>query len=278
MANGCKDVLFARGSGQSDDSDIWDDTALIKAYDKAVASFKMALRGEEDTTSPTKDQPAKKRKNNKRNVSRKKSNTAAENEWQVGDSCCAYWSEDGNLYAATITSIDKEKATCIILFTGYGNEEEQNLQDLLTESAEVEEAPCKVKEAESSTEESDRSPAPHSHGKTPRPKPKSNPAKGSPLWGQRFPPGPPPMPGSRLGDSRQHGPTGPAPPGWPSLLTCGPPMIPPPPPMSPDGDDDDGALGSMLIAWYMSGYHTGYYQGLKQGRKLAASESKAHPK
>nr|2LEH_B Chain B, Survival motor neuron protein [Homo sapiens] len=26
--------------GQSDDSDIWDDTALIKAYDKAVASFK----------------------------------------------------------------------------------------------------------------------------------------------------------------------------------------------------------------------------------------------
>lgn len=36
----CKDskfvVLF-----QSDDSDIWDDTALIKAYDKAVASFKV---------------------------------------------------------------------------------------------------------------------------------------------------------------------------------------------------------------------------------------------
>lgn len=28
---------------QSDDSDIWDDTALIKAYDKAVASFKVKL-------------------------------------------------------------------------------------------------------------------------------------------------------------------------------------------------------------------------------------------
>lgn len=28
---------------QSDDSDIWDDTALIKAYDKAVASFKVTL-------------------------------------------------------------------------------------------------------------------------------------------------------------------------------------------------------------------------------------------
>uniref|UniRef100_A0A8D2IWH6 Survival motor neuron n=1 Tax=Varanus komodoensis TaxID=61221 RepID=A0A8D2IWH6_VARKO len=34
-------VLFRRGTGQSDDSDIWDDTALIKAYDKAVASFKL---------------------------------------------------------------------------------------------------------------------------------------------------------------------------------------------------------------------------------------------
>lgn len=28
-------------SAQSEDSDIWDDTALIKAYDKAVTSFKV---------------------------------------------------------------------------------------------------------------------------------------------------------------------------------------------------------------------------------------------
>uniref|UniRef100_A0A1D5QQ27 Survival Motor Neuron Gemin2-binding domain-containing protein n=1 Tax=Macaca mulatta TaxID=9544 RepID=A0A1D5QQ27_MACMU len=39
-------VLFRRGTGQSDDSDIWDDTALIKAYDKAVASFKHALKND----------------------------------------------------------------------------------------------------------------------------------------------------------------------------------------------------------------------------------------
>lgn len=29
--------------------------------------------------------------------------------------------------------------------------------------------------------------------------------------------------------------------------------------MSPDALEDEEALGSMLIAWYMSGYHTGYY-------------------
>lgn len=34
-------VVFVLYASQSDDSDIWDDTALIKAYDKAVASFKV---------------------------------------------------------------------------------------------------------------------------------------------------------------------------------------------------------------------------------------------
>lgn len=34
-------LMIFFSSIQSDDSDIWDDTALIKAYDKAVASFKV---------------------------------------------------------------------------------------------------------------------------------------------------------------------------------------------------------------------------------------------
>uniref|UniRef100_A0A8C8D2Z8 Tudor domain-containing protein n=1 Tax=Oncorhynchus tshawytscha TaxID=74940 RepID=A0A8C8D2Z8_ONCTS len=256
MAHGCKDVLFARGAAQSDDSDIWDDTALIKAYDKAVASFKTALKGEEDTQSSERDNPGKKRKNNRNNRSRKRSNAPLDKEWRVGDSCCAYWSKDGNLYAATISSIDEQRGTCIVVFTHYGNEEEQNLRDLLIESSEVdEEAPSKVKEAESSTEESDRSSTPHPHSHVPRSKPKFKSPKGPPMSGPGFPgfpPGPPPMPGFRM-------------------------MIPPPPPMSPNGEDDE-ALGSMLLAWYMSGYHTGYYLGLKQGRKEAASGRKTRHK
>nr|AAV84007.1 survival of motor neuron [Mus musculus] len=47
-------VLFRRGTGQSDDSDIWDDTALIKAYDKAVASFKHALKNGDICETPDK--------------------------------------------------------------------------------------------------------------------------------------------------------------------------------------------------------------------------------
>ncbi|XP_067087284.1 survival motor neuron protein 1 [Osmerus mordax] len=282
MANGCTGVLFARGAGHSDDSDIWDDTALIKAYDKAVASFKTALKGEEDTP-PTKDNPGKKRKNDKKNQSRKRSNFPPEKEWHVGDSCSAYWSEDGQLYAATISTIHENKGTCVVVFTDYGNQEEQNLCDLLSESSEVEEPlPNVVTEPESSTEESDRSsthqhshPQPHS-----KPKPKS--PKAPPTWapgfpGFPFPPGPPPMPGFRPGANRRSRGSGSAPPGWPPMMACGPPMIPPPPPMSPDMEDDD-AMGSMLISWYMSGYHTGYYLGLKQGRKEATSGKKTHHK
>lgn len=68
-------------------------------------------------------------------------------QWQVGDSCRAYWSEDGHLYAATISSIDDKRGTCVVLFTGYGNEEEQNLEDLLSDISEGdEEATPKVKQ------------------------------------------------------------------------------------------------------------------------------------
>lgn len=67
-------------------------------------------------------------------------------QWQVGDVCSAYWSEDGQLYAATISSIDEKRGTCIVVYTGYGNEEEQNLEDLLSEMSEAdEETNSKVK-------------------------------------------------------------------------------------------------------------------------------------
>lgn len=35
------------------------------------------------------------------------------------------------MYQATINSINWKKGTCIVVYTGYGNKEEQNLSDLL---------------------------------------------------------------------------------------------------------------------------------------------------
>ncbi|XP_053150859.1 survival of motor neuron protein-like [Hemicordylus capensis] len=267
-------VLFRRGAGQSDDSDIWDDTALIKAYDKAVASFKNALKNGDCSEPLDKNEQnaGTKRKNNKKNKSRKKSNAAPQKQWRVNDACSAVWSEDGNVYQATITSINWKKGTCIVVYTGYGNKEEQYLSDLLppvdAEGTTDERSAAENEyETQYSTDESDlsfQSPgSKHNHPK-------------SAQWNSHFPPPLPPIPGLGRAGSKFSGP----PPflsGWPPPFPSGPPLIPPPPPLSPDSDDDE-ALGSMLIAWYMSGYHTGYYLGLKQSRMETALGRHTHSK
>lgn len=52
-------------------------------------------------------------------------------QWKVGDSCNAIWSEDGNVYLATIASINHKRGRCVVTYTGYGNQEEKSLNDLL---------------------------------------------------------------------------------------------------------------------------------------------------
>ncbi|NXN46194.1 SMN protein, partial [Rhinoptilus africanus] len=262
-------VLFRRGTGQSDDSDVWDDTALIKAYDKAVASFKHALKNGEcsEPSDKAEQRLGMKRKNNKKNRNRKKSNTVPLKQWKVGDSCNAVWSEDGNMYLATIASINQKTGTCVVTYTGYGNQEEQNLSDLLPPTSDetvngMGNSGENENETPYSTDESEKS------SQSSRNKNNCTRARFSPQ-NLRFPT-PPAAPG--LGRSA----FAPAaqeqgnclfacgtPPSflscWPPPFPAGPPLIPPPPPMSPDSPEDDEALGSMLIAWYMSGYHTGYY-------------------
>ncbi|NXF65946.1 SMN protein, partial [Ciccaba nigrolineata] len=249
---------------QSDDSDVWDDTALIKAYDKAVASFRNALKnGECSEPSDRQEQRlGMKRKNNKRNRNRKKSNTVPSKQWKVGDSCNAVWSEDGNLYLATIAAINQKRGTCVVTYTGYGNQEEQNLSDLLPPASDetvngMGSSGENEDETLYSTDESEKSFQSYRN--------KSNCTR------------------ARFSPQNLHFPAAPAAGGlgrvssalpeiihiplaspfflscWPPPFPAGPPLIPPPPPMRPDSPEEDEALGSMLIAWYMSGYHTGYY-------------------
>ncbi|XP_030325829.1 survival of motor neuron protein-like isoform X1 [Strigops habroptila] len=260
-------VLFRRGTGQSDDSDVWDDAALIKAYDKAVASFKNALKnGECSELSDRQEQRQDvKRRNNKKNKSRRRTNMVPSKQWKVGDSCNAVWSEDGNVYLATIASINHKRGTCVVTYTGYGNQEEQNLADLLPPANDE----TNENETPYSTDESEKSS--QSPGN-----------KNSFMKGRFFPenlhfPVPPGVPGLGRSGSKFR-----APPSflscWPPPFPAGLPLVPPPPPLGLDSHEDDEALGSMLIAWYMSGYHTGYYLGLKQSRMEAALERQAHAK
>ncbi|KFQ37787.1 Survival motor neuron protein, partial [Mesitornis unicolor] len=249
------------------DSDVWDDTALIKAYDKAVASFKNALKDGECSEPLVKQEQhlGMKRKNNRKNRNRT-SNAVPLKQWRVGDSCNAVWSEDGHVYPATIVSINQKRGTCVVTYMGYGNREEQNLSDLLLPVSDetvsgVGKSGENDSETPNSTDESEKS--------------FQLPQNRNSYMKERFSsrnlgfPIPPAAPGLGMVSSALfeiiHIPlvglvTS------PSFLPCcpppflaGPPLIPPPPPMWPDSPEYDEALGSMLIAWYMSGYHTGYY-------------------
>ncbi|NXH73879.1 SMN protein, partial [Hydrobates tethys] len=199
-----------------------------------------------------------KRKNDRKNRNRKKNNTVPLKQWKVGDSCNAVWSEDGNVYLATIASVNRKRGTCIVTYTGYGNQEEQNLSDLIPPpSDETVSGMGNSGENESetpySTDESERT-SQSSRNKNNCTKTRFFPRN------LRFP-APPAAPGlGRVGSALSEIiPSPPLLPCWPLPFPAGPPLIPPPPPMRPGAPEDDEALGSMLIAWYMSGYHTGYY-------------------
>ncbi|XP_061875330.1 survival motor neuron protein isoform X3 [Colius striatus] len=259
------------GGRQNDDSDVWDDTALIKAYDKAVASFKTALRnGRSSEPSDKQEQRQRmKRKNNKKNRNRKKSST-----WKVGDSCNAVWSEDGNMYLATIASINQKRGTCVVTYTGYGNQEEHNLSDIL---------PPTYDETVNGTwnSEENENEAPYSTDESEisswSPQNRNNCTKARFCPQNHHFPLPPTTAGpGRPGSKFRASPTFLS--CWPPPFPGGPPLIPPPPPMRPDCTEDDEALGTMLIAWYMSGYYTGYYLGLKQSRMEAALERETQAK
>ncbi|XP_047350687.1 survival motor neuron protein isoform X2 [Vespa velutina] len=120
-------VLFVRGNGnEDDDSDIdfvWDDTALIKAYDKAInlAKEEVAKRiGIDVSSSVSKLKPQQQKQSRKQ-----------KKKWCIGSPCRAVYSEDGEVYEAIITKIYENCGTCIVKFVGYGNTEKVELSSLL---------------------------------------------------------------------------------------------------------------------------------------------------
>uniref|UniRef100_A0A8C4QQZ6 Tudor domain-containing protein n=1 Tax=Eptatretus burgeri TaxID=7764 RepID=A0A8C4QQZ6_EPTBU len=258
------------------DDDIWDDTALIKAYDKALASFKNALKADGGTsetgTEPevevqsfehSSTQNTYKRKNRTKKAARKKKMAQVQSQWKPGNTCRAVFTEDGIIYDAMIRTVDSDSGLCVVVYEGYGNEEQQRLVDLLPPTT----SDCDLEKSSQfgipkqncpfSPEESDV-PDPIPHGSRQR-KPTAR-HRGPSLRGWQFPSPPLPPPFSYPA----------MPPPWFSFPSfAGMPPVVPPPPIPPNGsiEGEDEALGTMLMSWYMSGYHTGYYLGLQHGRR-----------
>ncbi|KAK3704375.1 hypothetical protein RRG08_012439 [Elysia crispata] len=267
-------VLYERG--ENDESDAWDDSVLIKAYDDAVSAMKARIAEEHPEFSPKAVSKSKKKKKSK--GKQKKKGQVTVPKWNAGDKCHAVYSEDGEIYQAKIVSIDERNETCIVQYTGYGNKEEQELsnvlpitappssQDQLTDTASEAESsgikPC-VQENISNKQKS-KIPSSSSQQSSKRRQQQPWPWFGGPSFppppfGHMPPPPPPPpnFPPFQAPGYQASGPSMPMPPMFPS--------IPPPPPWFTDkgSGEENEALYSMLISWYMSGYHTGYYQGLK---------------
>ncbi|XP_046822653.1 survival of motor neuron protein isoform X1 [Vespa crabro] len=240
-------VLFVRGNGnEDDDSDIdfvWDDTALIKAYDKAInlAKEEVAKRiGIDVSSSVSKLKPQQQKQS--RNQKKK---------WCIGSPCRAVYSEDGEVYEAIITKIYENCGTCIVKFVGYGNTEKVELSSLLeSEGLQSQIAQQKDALAERCTEENmDQSEtdcfdssAKKVNGVVDENMEFDFEAKAS----QNF-----------INSD----------PSFNSFLN----MMPPAPPLPPQlmaklPENDADALSSMLMSWYISGFHTGYYHGLKHAR------------
>lgn len=115
---------------ESMENDEWDDTLLVKAYDKAIMLTKEKVAAkifaekeegeikESNTKDAVRDDAQAKRGNPKRD------------KWRVGMHCGAEYSVDGLVYEAIITKIDYDNGTCIVKYIGYNNEEEVDLRSL----------------------------------------------------------------------------------------------------------------------------------------------------
>ncbi|XP_022086948.1 kelch-like protein 9 [Acanthaster planci] len=286
-------VFRANKSDDNELSDIWDDTALIKAYDKAIKT----VRGEasnEESGGPENGRKSAKSGNQRKKRKHWSQKRHKKHTWKVGDRCRAIYTEDEYTYDAVIKLIDHDRGTCWVTFVGYGNEEEKDLDDLMSAGSEVGSPSRPVNgDFEAGYESMEYS----NHNQSPAP-------SGSGVRGNRLnaysydnhwypsqqpfrPPIPPPV--HWPPHPMSHGFTLPGFPSYPPFHGHGympqglampvPPLpsdIPPPTPMSIPAEaqqGDEEALHTMLMSWYMSGYHTGYYQGLKQGRGTSQTAS-----
>ncbi|ELT96430.1 hypothetical protein CAPTEDRAFT_170515 [Capitella teleta] len=269
-----ENLLFDRNDPGEDHSDIWDDTALIEAYDNAVKLVKSHIDAKKGVnsqeTEETKQKPKEKKKKHKKKAHKQPSGT-----WKPGQRCRAVYSEDGETYEAIIRSVNSDDATCVVRYLGYGNEESQNMGDLLP-SAPVEEKTVQVtSDVRNFTSESSDIYSPKAPSKHP------DPAQ------EEAPPFPMPSMFPLMNPMAQCPPQIPA---FPPMnvseisvmvdIAGSAPFLPPPPSfeMIDDIASDKEALYSMLISWYMSGYHTGFYQGLQKSRRSESSRASKRPK
>lgn len=240
--------LFLRGRDDDPETmeEMWDDTALIRAYDKAISSVQKKLNiASTSNSNSTARKTARVRKQG--------------SAWKVGDSCQARFSEDGYFYEATIGAVDYSCGRCVVKYAHYGNEEEVNLSDVLSVNASL----CEqdLSEFENSTVSSVGRLSVSETGSAPKSEKGGQKKKKKRHSGHNHAPPAPSFSRTEFlpRPNLPHRDPGPAP--GPSAGFRMPPL-----PAHLKTNSEDPALNSMLMSWYMCGYHSGYYQGMLDGR------------
>ena len=287
-------TLFVKSSGADDvDSDVWDDEALIRAYEKSVSKIKRSIAKKLDApelvaddaeiaSSSEDDLEAEETddgEDDDQKYNLRKRNSV--DDWHVGDSCMAIYGEDDLLYPAKIESVADDHQTCVVRYLYYMNVEEKRVEDLYEydeeEEAENEQplddagAEGDEEEEGEQDEEEDNAGANNEKEKTAQQKPTTAANMDDMLKQFDF---------AKLFASM------PVPKVLPST-SMAMPMPPMPPAMllntskykfnataqqtsndKHDDDDDDEVLHSMLMSWYVCGYQTGFHYGLN-AQKIA---------
>ncbi|XP_014483338.1 PREDICTED: survival motor neuron protein [Dinoponera quadriceps] len=236
-------LLFVRGDGVNEDETTWDDTALIKAYDRAVS-----LAKEEVAKRIARDPQGRLSKQQSQNSKRSNQAKKPVKKWTIGAPCRTVYTADGEIYEAIVTKIYENSDVCMVKFIGYDNTEEVKLDSLL-ESNGLESQIAQQKNAFAEKTEQQACDSDASNYSVRQNSKQMNGEKmdcdteDPRLYKNSFMPGP-----------------------FFDMSIDGVPPAPPLPPqlMAKLPENDTDALSSMLMSWYISGFHTGYYHGMKQ--------------
>lgn len=228
-------LLFDRSKMSAEEAeDVWDDSLLIKAYDRAISKIKKQFGVEEEESSDLHENKKLKKTKQSEIINEDEETKTSPLQWQVGDRCYATYSVDGLDYPAQIIEINENNNTCLVRYDYYDNEEEVNLDDLIEMDEFEDSANATTSTAESSEEKIEQIPQKKQKNK----KKNFNKSKNE----EQFIP-PPPIPPALL--SQMEG-------------------------MNLNGtgaSSDTESLYAMLMSWYMSGYHTGFYFGTQAKSK-----------
>jgi len=135
-----EEMLFVKDEASNSialhDEDVWDDTELIRLYDKSVAKLKNKTNNNNNNNNKSNNSQTEgsERDNlnskQKKRKSKKKKNKSS--SWQVGDDCLALYYVDNLYYEASILSVDNNKNVATVKFSYYLNEETVHLKNLLS--------------------------------------------------------------------------------------------------------------------------------------------------